>query len=114
MDALVSRAGLLLDLSRPADAARDVEALLKADPNDARGAYLSALLAERDGPDDGGEGIPCQVTSLLDPIPIEMLRYRPQLLMLGGLARFGWIKRKRPNPTLRASLRDQPGAPLPS
>ena len=111
VDSLVARAGLLLDLNRPADAAQDVSKLLKVDPTDARGAYLSALLAERDGRTAEAKAALAKVTSLLDPIPIEMLRYRPQLLMLGGLAHFGLDETEKAKPYLEGVLRDQPGNP---
>ena len=111
VDTLVARAGLLLDLNRPTDAARDVQALLKADPNDARGAYLSSLLAEREGRTAEAKAALSKVTGLLDPIPIETLRYRPQLLMLGGLAHFGLDETEKAKPYLEGVLRDQPGSP---
>jgi putative PEP-CTERM system TPR-repeat lipoprotein len=111
VEALVSRAGLLLDLNRLADAARDVEALLKAEPNDARGFYLSALLAERNGRAADAKAALSRVTALLDPIPIEMLRYRPQLLMMGGLAHFSLGGTEKAKPYLEGVLRDQPGSP---
>lgn len=111
VEALVTRAGLLLDLNRPADAARDVQALLKIDPNDARGHYVSALLAERDGRAAEAKAALSRVTAQLDRIPIEMLRYRPQLLMLGGLAHFGLDGTEKAKPYLESLLREQPGNP---
>ena len=111
VDGLVSRAGLLLDLNRPVEAARDVQALLKVDPNDARGVYLSALLAERDGRAADAKAALAKVTALLDPIPIEMLRYRSQLLLLGGLAHFALDETEKAKPYLEGVLRDQPGSP---
>ncbi|MCA0241857.1 MAG: PEP-CTERM system TPR-repeat protein PrsT [Proteobacteria bacterium] len=111
VDALVSRAGLLLDLNRPADAARDVDALLKLAPNDARGQYLSALLAERNGRAADSKAALSRVTAVLDPIPIEALRYRPQLLMMGGLAHFGLNEIEKAKPYLEGVLREQPGSP---
>ncbi len=111
VEALVSRAGLLLDLNRPADVRKDVEALLKVDPEDPRGAYLSALLAERDGRTADAKAQLAKVTALLDPIPIEALRYRPQLLMLGGLAHFGLDGTEKAKPYLEGVLRGEPGSP---
>lgn len=110
-DALVSRAGLLLDLNRLADVARDVKTLLKVDPNDARGFYLSAQLAEREGRRDEAKAALSKVTGLLDPVPIETLRYRPQLLMLGGLAHFDLDETEKAKPYLEGVLREQPGSP---
>jgi cellulose synthase operon protein C len=112
VDALVSRAGLLLDLNRPADAAKDVQELLKVDPNDARGFYLSSLLAKRDGRESDAKQALAKVTALIDPIPIEMLRYRPQLLMLGGLAHFDLDETEKAMPFLEGVLQQQPGSPV--
>lgn len=111
VEGLVSRAGLLLDFNRAADAARDVQALLKVDPNDARGNYLTALLAEREGRAAEAKAALAKVTAQLDPVPIEMLRYRPQLLMLGGLAHYGLDETEKAKPYLEGVLRDQPGSP---
>lgn len=109
VEALVSRAGLLLDLNRSADSALDVQALLKIDPNDARGHYVSALLAEREGRVADAKAALNRVTAQLDRIPLESLRYRPQLLMLGGLAHFGLDGTEKAKPYLESLLREQPG-----
>lgn len=111
VEALVSRAGLLLDLNRPVDVRRDVDALLKVDPKDPRGAYLSSLLAEREGRAGDAKAALAKVTALLGPIPVEALRYRPQLLMLGGLAHFGLNETEKAKPYLESMLRGQPGSP---
>lgn len=111
VEGLVSRAGLLLDLNRAADAAKDTQALLKADPNDARGHYMTALLAEREGKTAEAKAALQRVTEQLDRIPIEALRYRPQLLMLGGLAHFGLNQTEKAKPYLEGVLREQPSSP---
>jgi len=111
VEALVARAGLLLDLNRPADVRKDVDALLKVDPQDPRGAYLSSLLAEREGRAADAKAELAKVTALLGPIPVEALRYRPQLLMLGGLAHFGLDETEKAKPYLEGVLRAQPGSP---
>ncbi len=111
VEALVSRAGLLLDLNRPADVRKDLDALLKVDPKDPRGAYLSSLLAEREGRSADARAELAKVTALLSPIPIEALRYRPQLLMLGGLAHFGLDETEKALPYLEGVVRGQPGSP---
>ncbi|MDP3614459.1 MAG: tetratricopeptide repeat protein, partial [Rubrivivax sp.] len=49
VDALVARAGLYIDLKQTAEATADVAAARKADAQDPRSAYLSALLAEQAG-----------------------------------------------------------------
>ncbi|WP_346014392.1 XrtA/PEP-CTERM system TPR-repeat protein PrsT [Rubrivivax gelatinosus] len=109
VEALVSRAGLLLDLQRTADAQRDVDRLRKAAPADPRGAYLQALLAEKAGRGTESRAALRDVTGLLDPVPMEYLRYRPQLLMLGGLAHYGLGEQEKALPYLEAVQRALPG-----
>ncbi|MGS0758854.1 hypothetical protein ACVBEH_31345, partial [Roseateles sp. GG27B] len=57
-------------------------------PDDPRGVYLGALLAERAGDIAGARAALKNVTELLDPVPIEFIRYRSQALMLNGLAHY--------------------------
>lgn len=109
-EALVSRAGLLLDQGRKADAAADVATLLRASPSDPRGHYLKALLAEADGDAAATKAALNSITALLDPVPIEQLRYRPQALMLGGLAHYGLNEHEKAKPYLEAVQRLQPGS----
>lgn len=111
-EALVSRAGLLLDLNRVADAKRDVEKLLQSEARDPRGSYLSSLIAEREGRPADAKTALLQVTALLDPAPIEMLRQKPQYLMLGALSHYGLDQTEKAKPYLEAVLRDQPGSPV--
>lgn len=108
-EALVSRAGLLIDRGRHADARRDVDELLRAWPRDPRGAYLSALLAEQAGRRDEARAALQRVTAILDPVPLSHLRFRPQALMLGGLAHFGLNQRERALAYLVEAHRAQPG-----
>jgi cellulose synthase operon protein C len=109
-EALVARAGLLMDLNRGAEALRDVNALRKALPHEPRGAYLKALLSERDGNGTAARAALNDLTGLLDPVPIDFMRYRPQLLMLGGLAHFGLGQREKAKPYLEAVQRSQPNS----
>jgi len=109
IEALVSRAGLLVDRGRHADAQRDVDALLRLAPRDPRGAYLQSLLAERAGRRDEARAALQRVTAILDPVPLGHLRFRPQALMLGGLAHFGLGQRERALAYLAEAHRAQPG-----
>ncbi len=111
VEALVSRAGLLLDLNRVEDAKRDIAALEQASKDDPRGAYMTALVAERAGKGAEAKAALQRVTSLIDPIPIEFMRYRPQLLMLGGLSHYGLNQTEKAKPYLETVLRQQPGSP---
>jgi cellulose synthase operon protein C len=80
VEALVSRAGMLMDLRRFDDARRDVEALRKASPKDPRGAYIEALLHERDGNLAAMRTALADVAALVDAVPIESMRYRTQFM----------------------------------
>lgn len=111
-DALVARAGLFLDMGRVVDASRDVAELGKSSANDPRGAYLRALIAERQGEPAIAKSALNEVTALLDPVPMEFIRYRPQLLMLGGLSHYGLSQREKAKPYLEAALRSQPNSPV--
>lgn len=111
-EGLVSRAGLLIDAARFADARKDVEELRRSSTKDPRGAYLKALLDERDGNTAGARAALTDVTNLVDAVPIEFLRYRPQVLMLGGLAHYGLGQREKAKPYLEAVQRQQPTSPV--
>jgi putative PEP-CTERM system TPR-repeat lipoprotein len=109
-EALVSRAGLLLDLRRRADATVDVAALLQSVPKDPRAHYLKALIAESEGDTVAAKAALNSITVLLDPVPIEQLRYRPQALMLGGLAHYGLNQYEKARAYLEAMQRLQPNS----
>lgn len=111
-EALVSRAGMLLDAGRLQDAARDVAELLRSSPKEPRGAYMRALLAERQGNTALAKSSLADITALLDQVPLEFLRYRPQALMLGGLAHYSLGEREKSKPYLEAVQRTQPYSPV--
>lgn len=106
-EGLVSRAGVLLDLGRFDDAARDVAELLRTSPREPRANYMQALLAERSGDKTAARSALNAVTALLDPLPMESLRYRPQLLMLGGLSHYGLRQFEKAKPYLELAQRTQ-------
>lgn len=112
VEARVARAGLLLDLRRNEEAAKDVSALLARAPGEARGWYLASLLAEREGKLQAVKLNLRKVTDLLDPAPIDFMRYRPQILMLNGLAHYGLGEREKATPYLEAFQHTQPGSPV--
>lgn len=104
LEARVARAGLYLDLNRPADAQADIDAMTRYareaslarkepeqpdGPNEPRAYYLQALLAERNQQPAVAQQSLKSITELIDPVPIDFIRYRPQLLMLNGLAHYG-------------------------
>lgn len=108
----LARAGLLLDLNRNADALAAVNELQAIKPNDPRGSYLRALLAERAGDAATAKAALKKVTELIDPVPIEYIRYRTQLLMLNGLAHYSLGEMEKAKPFLELAARHQPGSPL--
>jgi putative PEP-CTERM system TPR-repeat lipoprotein len=68
---------------------------------------MRALLAERDGKPDASRAALKEVTELLDPAPQDFIQYRPQLLMLNGLAHFGLNEREKAKPYLETFQRVQ-------
>lgn len=111
-DARVTRAGLYLDLKQYELAQKDVTELLDKTPLEPRGWYLSALLAEREGKQQAVKSGLSQITELLDPVPIEYIRYRPQLLLLNGQAHYGLGEREKAKPFFESFQRVQPGSPV--
>jgi putative PEP-CTERM system TPR-repeat lipoprotein len=89
VEARIARAGLHVDLGRNAAAVADIAELGRHAPQEPRGAYLRALLAEREGKAEDARNALRDLTRLIDPVPLDFIRYRPQLLMLNGLAHFG-------------------------
>jgi putative PEP-CTERM system TPR-repeat lipoprotein len=112
VEALVSRAGVLLDLRRIAEARADVGRLIAASPRDPRGHYMSAVMAEASGDKVAARTALSQVVAVLDGIPIDYFRYRPQALILGGLAHYGLGQKERALPYLEAAQRAQPNTPI--
>ena len=89
-DARVASASLQLEIlgDSPASAplVADVEALAKAAPGDPRVSFLTALLADRQNRPDEARKALLDVAQTMQRVPAEALRYRPQLLLMGGLA----------------------------
>ncbi len=111
LEARVARAGLYMDQGRQVDLAADVAEARKLSPNDPRPTYFSALLADRRHDAKAARAALAEVTALLDPVPMDFMRFRPQLLMLGGLAHFGLGQNEKARPYLEGVTRQQPGAP---
>lgn len=105
VDALVARAGIYIDQGDLARATADVQAARKADPKDPRSAYMAALLAERAGRSAEVKQSLVEITNLLDPLPMDYIRYRPQVLMLGGMAHFSLNQFEKAQPYLEMVVR---------
>ncbi len=112
IEARVARIGIDLDLGRYADAAKDVAELQRQSPQEPRGAYMKALLAERDGNAAAASAALKEVTDLLDPVPVDFIRYRPQLLMLNGLAHFSLNQGEKAKQYLEAFQKVQGNSPV--
>ena len=112
VEARVARIGIALDQGRVADAAKDVAELQVVAPDEPRGAYMRALLAERDGDTATSLAALKKVTELLDPVPIDFIRFRPQLLMLNGLSHFGLNQSEKAKQYLEAFQRAQNNSPV--
>jgi putative PEP-CTERM system TPR-repeat lipoprotein len=102
IDVLVARVGIYVDLGRKAEATTEVTQLVELLPGEPRIAYLQALLAEQDNrPADARTALK-EVVGLIDPVPPDYLRYKPQLLMLNGLAHYGLNEREKAKQYLEA------------
>lgn len=112
VESLVARAGVLIDMNRDADAKRDIDALRRQFPKEPRGAYLAGLLADRAGDKRSSLQAMADITALLDSAPVEFLRFRPQLGIIGGLAHFALGQREKAKPYLEGVIRVQPTAPV--
>ena len=111
-DARIARAGILLDLKRNEDAAKDVAALLQASPQEPRGWYLSSVLAEREGKQQAVKTALKKITELLDPVPLQFIKFRPQMLLLNGQAHYGLGEREKAKPYFEGFQALQPGSPV--
>jgi len=109
LGSLVARAGISLDQNRLPDVSRDVQAALKKSPRETRALFLKATVAEREGRTVDSRAALNEITGQLDPIPPQLLRYRPQMLLLGGLAHNGLGQREKAKPYLEGVLRSDPG-----
>ncbi len=111
-ESLLARAGIALDQNRMAEAKLDASAARRSQPKDPRAVYLSAVIAEREGDPKAARAALAEITALIDPLPPAFMRYRPQLLILGGLAHHGLGQFEKARPYFEFIQRDQPGNPV--
>ena len=111
LEARVSRAGIYIDLGQITDAQRDVAELQRQSAHEPRAAYMQALLAERANKPGEAKAALKEVTALIDPVPMDFIRYRPQLLMLNGLAHFGLNEGEKAKQYLEAFQKIQGNTP---
>lgn len=112
VEARVARLGIAMDQGRFDDVAKDLDALQSINPREPRASYMRALLAERNGDVAASQAALKQVTEFLDPVPLDFIRYRPQLLMLNGLAHFGLRQGEKAKQYLEVVLRSQRTSPV--
>jgi putative PEP-CTERM system TPR-repeat lipoprotein len=112
VEARVARAGIAIDLGKYAESAKDVAEVQRLSPSEPRAAYLKALLAERDGKPVAVRSALAEVTAFLDPVPVPFIQYRPQLLMLNGLAHFGLGETEKAKPYLDSFQKIQGNSPV--
>ena len=112
LEALVAFVGLAIDTDQ-IDAAREQVAVLqRVHPRDPRGAYLRALLAARDGQKDVANAALRSVVELIDPVPIDRIRFRPQLLLLAAMSHYALEQPDKAKPYLEYVVRQQPKSPV--
>lgn len=99
-EARMGRAGLYIDLARIKDAEADVAELQRQKPGEPRVSYLRALLAARVNDTAAMRAALQEITSLIDQAPIEFVRYRPQFLLLNGMAHYELDERHKAKPYL--------------
>lgn len=110
-NALVARAGIRIDKRDLKGAEADAKLAREADPRDPRAAYLYALMAERAGNTALVKQLLSEVTSLVDTAPMEALRYRTQVLMLGGMSHYALGQYEKALPYLETLVRQDPQSP---
>ena len=111
VEARVARTGIYIDQGRVGDASKDLDELRRVAPREPRSAYLRALLAERNKDFAAANAALKEVTDLMDPVPMDFVRYRPQLLMLNGLSHFGLGQREKAKQYLVAFQKIQGNSP---
>lgn len=89
VDAHISRAALLIDLKRDDDAAKDLDTVRPLAPDEPRAAYLRAVIAGQRGDSVAANDALKEVVSAIDPLPVDWLARREQLLMTAALAHYG-------------------------
>ena len=112
LGALIARAGLLIDLGKLADANADLAVVKKTAPTHPLGIYLRAMLAERENKIKESQDALRELTTLLDQIPLDYIRYKPQVLMLNGLAHYGLNEPEKAKQYFETYLRAQGDAPI--
>ncbi len=111
VEARMALAGLFIDTGRRVEAAAQLTELQNLAPEDPRAAYLRALLAEGDKKPEVAQEALREITEIIDKFPIDFIRYKPQILMLNGLAHFGLNEPEKARKYFEVFQKTQGGAP---
>lgn len=111
-EALIARAGLSLDQGRLDDVLRDVAEVRRLSPSDPRAPFLAGQVSDRRGEGKASRERMAEVTALVDQIPIQALKFKPQVLILGGMAHYALGQMEKARPYLEAVLRQQADSPV--
>lgn len=114
LDPRITRIGLLIDMGRTDDAAREVAEVLAIEPREPRANYLKAVIAASRGDKATVKLSLEKVAQLLDPINPAVLVLNRQLLLLAGLVHFELGNQEKAQEKLMAYLHRHPGEPGPS
>ncbi len=110
-ESLIARAGLNLDRGLLDDVLRDVNEVKRLSPSDPRAPFLAGQVADRKSDSKGARAKMVEVTSLLDTVPLTALRFRPQILMMGGMAHYALGNGEKARPYLETIVRQQADSP---
>lgn len=111
LEALVARAGIWLDRREFERADADLRLLRKAHAQDPRGDYMLALIAEQRGDRAAAQVAMRRVADLIGGASLDSVRYRPQILMLGGLSFHALGEPQKALPYLETLVKQQPRNP---
>ena len=112
LGALIARAGLRIDVGQYQEANTDLLMIQEVSPDHPLGVYLRALAAEREGRTQDAQTALRELTDLLDQIPLDFIRYKPQILMLNGLAHYGLNRPEKAKQYFEIFVKAQPDAPI--
>lgn len=112
LGALIARAGLLIDVAEYKGAKADLLAIQEIAPDHPLALYLRALMAERENRPNDARNALRELTDLLDQIPLDFIRYKPQVLMLNGLAHYGLGRSEKAKQYFEMFVKTQPDAPI--
>ncbi len=111
IEARLARGGLNLAAGKVKEATFDLTELDRLAPQEPRVFYMKALLAERNNDPSAVQAALRELVELIDPAPMDFIRYRPQILMLNGLAHLGLNEPQKAKVYLEAFQKVQGDAP---